>query len=82
MIGDVDEGWLELHQRINVVKKNANVLALQRRKYLNAEKRFAGGVFDMVCDFHGKCVEVLMCLCCLRACVPFGAEFFFIYSAF
>ncbi len=52
MVGNVNKGRFELHEWIDVVKEDLDILSFQRREYLNAEEGFVVGVFEVVCDFH------------------------------
>ena len=54
VIGDIDEGRFELHQRIEVVIQRLDVLTFQRREYFNGEEGFARGVFYVINYFHEK----------------------------
>src|SRR5688572_20829554 len=44
MIRNVNEGWLEFHQRVNIIEQILNVLTFQRRKNFQREQRFSFGV--------------------------------------
>jgi hypothetical protein len=51
VVGYIDKGRLELHQRVQVIVQRTDVLTLQRRQYFKGNKCFFGLV-DVINDFH------------------------------
>src|SRR6218665_270484 len=52
MIGYIDKSGFKFHERIQIIKKRTDIVALQRGKHFNRKQGLAVGFFNMVCDFH------------------------------
>src|SRR6218665_2851283 len=47
MIGDIDKSGFKFHERIQIIKKRADIVALQRGEHFNQKQKLALGFFNI-----------------------------------